>query len=188
MPAPWATRGRVEGSAADPTVRRRSSTSVRSTSRRSGCQGGSAAAAASSTSSSRTSSTALPGGAAPTQTPARRAESVDVTQFFSDATRALLQRAAQTALEWGSLDLESDHLLFGGAPGQCRPPRPRAARRRPRRDRGAARGGSREGRPNRRRPVACSRREGCTARRLRGVARARLLLRRPRARAARARP
>jgi ATP-dependent Clp protease ATP-binding subunit ClpC len=54
-----------------------------------------------------------PGGAAPTQTPARRAESVDVTQFFSDATRELLQRAAQTALEWGSLDLESDHLLFG---------------------------------------------------------------------------
>jgi len=31
-----------------------------------------------------------PGGAAPTQTPARRAESVDVTQFFSDATRELL--------------------------------------------------------------------------------------------------
>ena len=54
-----------------------------------------------------------PGGAAPTQTPARRAESVDVTQFFSDATRELLQRAAQTAFEWGSLDLESDHLLFG---------------------------------------------------------------------------
>src|SRR6478736_2794875 len=54
-----------------------------------------------------------PGGAAPTQTPARRAESVDVTQFFSDATRELLQRAAQAALEWGSLDLESDHLLFG---------------------------------------------------------------------------
>ena len=53
-----------------------------------------------------------PGGAAPTQTPARRAESVDVTQFFSDATRELLQRAAQTAFEWGSLDLDSDHLLF----------------------------------------------------------------------------
>src|SRR6185295_819764 len=52
-------------------------------------------------------------GEAPTQTPARRAESVDVTQFFSDATRQLLQRAAQTALAWGSLDLESDHLLFG---------------------------------------------------------------------------
>jgi ATP-dependent Clp protease ATP-binding subunit ClpC len=47
------------------------------------------------------------------QAPARRAQSVDVTQFFSDATRQLLQRAAQTALEWGSLDLESDHLLFG---------------------------------------------------------------------------
>ncbi|MDX6491248.1 MAG: ATP-dependent Clp protease ATP-binding subunit ClpC [Gaiellaceae bacterium] len=53
------------------------------------------------------------GGSAPAQVPARRAESVDVTQFFSDATRELLQRGAQTALEWGSLDLESDHLLFG---------------------------------------------------------------------------
>jgi ATP-dependent Clp protease ATP-binding subunit ClpC len=53
------------------------------------------------------------GGAATAQAPARRAESVDVTQFFSDATRSLLRRAAQTALEWGSLDLESDHLLYG---------------------------------------------------------------------------
>ena len=34
--------------------------------------------------------------------PARQAETVDVTQFFSDATRELLRRAAQTALEWGS--------------------------------------------------------------------------------------
>jgi ATP-dependent Clp protease ATP-binding subunit ClpC len=48
------------------------------------------------------------GGAA---APARPAESVDVTQFFSDATRELLRRAAQTALEWGSLDLDTDHLL-----------------------------------------------------------------------------
>jgi ATP-dependent Clp protease ATP-binding subunit ClpC len=53
------------------------------------------------------------GGGGQTRAPARRAESVDVTQFFSDATRELLQRAAQTALEWGSLDLESDHLLYG---------------------------------------------------------------------------
>jgi ATP-dependent Clp protease ATP-binding subunit ClpC len=53
------------------------------------------------------------GGTGRAQAPASRAESVDVTQFFSDATRQLLQRAAQTALEWGSLDLESDHLLFG---------------------------------------------------------------------------
>ncbi|MGZ6582708.1 MAG: Clp protease N-terminal domain-containing protein, partial [Gaiellaceae bacterium] len=44
--------------------------------------------------------------------PARQVERVDVTQFFSDATRALLQRAAQTALEWGSLDLDTDHLLY----------------------------------------------------------------------------
>src|SRR4051794_32326708 len=44
--------------------------------------------------------------------PERQGERVDVTQFFSDATRELLQRAAQTALEWGSLDLDSDHLLY----------------------------------------------------------------------------
>jgi ATP-dependent Clp protease ATP-binding subunit ClpC len=43
--------------------------------------------------------------------PARQAETVDVTQFFSDATRELLRRAAQTALDWGSLDLDTDHLL-----------------------------------------------------------------------------
>src|SRR5437762_9739624 len=43
--------------------------------------------------------------------PARQVERVDVTQFFSAATRELLQRAAQTALEWGSLDLDTDHLL-----------------------------------------------------------------------------
>jgi ATP-dependent Clp protease ATP-binding subunit ClpC len=46
-----------------------------------------------------------------TPAPARQIERVDVTQFFSDATRELLQRAAQTALEWGSLDLDTDHLL-----------------------------------------------------------------------------
>jgi ATP-dependent Clp protease ATP-binding subunit ClpC len=44
--------------------------------------------------------------------PAQRRESIDVTQFFSDATRELLQRAARTALEWGSLDLDTDHLLY----------------------------------------------------------------------------
>jgi ATP-dependent Clp protease ATP-binding subunit ClpC len=47
---------------------------------------------------------------APTQQ--RQVERVDVTQFFSDATRELLRRAAQTAVEWGSLDLDSDHLLY----------------------------------------------------------------------------
>src|SRR6266550_1937228 len=31
--------------------------------------------------------------------PTRRTQSVDVTEFFSDATRELLQRAARTALE-----------------------------------------------------------------------------------------
>jgi len=50
------------------------------------------------------------GSATPAQE--RQVERVDVTQFFSDATRQLLQRAAQTALEWGSLDLDSDHLLY----------------------------------------------------------------------------
>jgi ATP-dependent Clp protease ATP-binding subunit ClpC len=45
--------------------------------------------------------------------PQRQAERVDVTEFFSDATRALLQRAARTAVEWGSLDLDTDHLLYG---------------------------------------------------------------------------
>jgi ATP-dependent Clp protease ATP-binding subunit ClpC len=44
--------------------------------------------------------------------PSRQVERVDVTQFFSDATRQLLQRAAQAALEWGSLDLDTDHLLY----------------------------------------------------------------------------
>jgi ATP-dependent Clp protease ATP-binding subunit ClpC len=53
-----------------------------------------------------------PGHAAATPaTPARAVDRVDVTQFFSDATRELLQRAARTALEWGSLDLDTDHLL-----------------------------------------------------------------------------
>ena len=44
--------------------------------------------------------------------PQRQVERVDVTQFFSDATRSLLQQAARTALEWGSLDLDTDHLLY----------------------------------------------------------------------------
>jgi ATP-dependent Clp protease ATP-binding subunit ClpC len=52
------------------------------------------------------------GGARQPASPQRQVERVDVTQFFSDATRQLLQRAAQTALEWGSLDLDSDHLLY----------------------------------------------------------------------------
>jgi ATP-dependent Clp protease ATP-binding subunit ClpC len=49
------------------------------------------------------------GGAAPPTE--RRVEQVDVTQLFSDATRELLQRAAETAVDWGSMDLETDHLL-----------------------------------------------------------------------------
>jgi ATP-dependent Clp protease ATP-binding subunit ClpC len=41
----------------------------------------------------------------------RRAEQVDITQFFSNSTSELLQRAAQKAAEWGSLDLNTEHLL-----------------------------------------------------------------------------
>jgi ATP-dependent Clp protease ATP-binding subunit ClpC len=52
------------------------------------------------------------GGVRRAAAPQRQVERVDVTQFFSDATRELLQRAAQTAVEWGSLDLDSDHLLY----------------------------------------------------------------------------
>lgn len=36
---------------------------------------------------------------------------MDITQFFSDSTSELLQRAAQQAAEWGSLDLNTEHLL-----------------------------------------------------------------------------
>src|SRR5207247_10712355 len=42
---------------------------------------------------------------------ARRVEQVDVTELFSDATRELLQRAARTAVDWGSLDLDTEALL-----------------------------------------------------------------------------
>jgi len=42
---------------------------------------------------------------------ARDVEQVDVTELFSDATRELLQRAAQKAMDWGSLDLGTEHLL-----------------------------------------------------------------------------
>ena len=37
---------------------------------------------------------------------------MDITQFFSDSTSELLQRAAQQAAEWGSLDLNTEHLLW----------------------------------------------------------------------------
>jgi ATP-dependent Clp protease ATP-binding subunit ClpC len=44
--------------------------------------------------------------------PRRQAEQVDITQFFNDSTTELLQRAAQKAVEWGNLDLSSEHLLY----------------------------------------------------------------------------
>jgi len=53
-----------------------------------------------------------------TSAPSRQVERVDVTQFFSDATRELLQRAAHTALDWGSLDLDTDHLLHAALQDQ----------------------------------------------------------------------
>ncbi|MDQ3863421.1 MAG: ATP-dependent Clp protease ATP-binding subunit, partial [Actinomycetota bacterium] len=46
-----------------------------------------------------------------TTSPRSRAEQVDITQFFSDSTSALLQRAAQRASEWESLNLDDEHLL-----------------------------------------------------------------------------
>jgi ATP-dependent Clp protease ATP-binding subunit ClpC len=52
------------------------------------------------------------GGGTTTTRPRRPAEQIDVTQYFSDATRQLLQRAAQKAMEWGSLDVDSIHLLW----------------------------------------------------------------------------
>ena len=52
-----------------------------------------------------------PEGAVGTSASGRRAEQVDITQFFSDSTGELLGRAAQTAAEWGSLDLTAEHLL-----------------------------------------------------------------------------
>jgi len=51
-------------------------------------------------------------GGTTTTRPRRPAEQIDVTQYFSDATRQLLQRAAQKAMEWGSLDVDSIHLLW----------------------------------------------------------------------------
>src|SRR5918998_6431165 len=49
------------------------------------------------------------GGSAPR---GRQAEQVDITRFFSDSTSDLLQRAAQQAAEGGSLDLNTEHLLW----------------------------------------------------------------------------
>jgi ATP-dependent Clp protease ATP-binding subunit ClpC len=44
--------------------------------------------------------------------PRQRAEQVDITRLFSDSTSELLRRAAQQAAEWGSLDLNTEHLLW----------------------------------------------------------------------------
>src|SRR6476620_9187726 len=52
------------------------------------------------------------GGGTTTTRPRRSAEQIDVTQYFSDATRQLLQLASQKAMDWGSLDVDSIHLLW----------------------------------------------------------------------------
>src|SRR4051812_25757097 len=50
--------------------------------------------------------------------PARRpVEQVDITQFFSDATRELVQRAAQLALDSGSLDLDPEPRVWAARQG-----------------------------------------------------------------------
>src|ERR671915_1737367 len=43
--------------------------------------------------------------------PEQSAEQVDITQLFSDSTNELLQRAARQAAQWGSADLNTEHLL-----------------------------------------------------------------------------
>ena len=165
---------------------RRSSISARSTSPRSGWRTASAGAASSTTSSRTSSATRASRRRRERAAPQRQVERVDVTQFFSDATRSLLQRAARTALEWGSLDLDTDHLLYAALQDdvvrhvldRSTPTRRRSPRR------------------SRRRPSAASEptfprhspgREGGAARCLRRVARARSVVCRPRACAARAR-
>lgn len=44
--------------------------------------------------------------------PGRQTEQVDITRYFSDSTNELLQRAAGRAMEWGSGDLNTEHLLY----------------------------------------------------------------------------
>ena len=70
----------------------------------------------------------------------RPVEQVDITDFFSDATRELLQRAAQRALEWGALDLDTEHLLWAAMQDDLVAQIVRNADGDPRGDRGAGRG------------------------------------------------
>jgi ATP-dependent Clp protease ATP-binding subunit ClpC len=92
--------------------------------------------------------------------PRRQTEQIDITQYFSDATTELLQRAAQQAVEWGNLDLTSEHLLYAALED-------RVVRRRPGGYQGPARGRGREGRTHRRLAIARPRRQEGAARRLR---------------------
>ena len=120
----------------------------------------------------------------------RRGRSSASTSRSSSATPPveLLQRAAQTALEWGSLDLDTrppaatralqDDVVRHVLQQIDADPDAIAAQLEEEAEQGGADG---------RRALALARREGRPARRLRRVARARGLVRRPGARAARAR-
>jgi ATP-dependent Clp protease ATP-binding subunit ClpC len=50
--------------------------------------------------------------------PERKAEQVDITELFSGSTNELLQRAARQAAEWGSADLNTEHLLHAALEGE----------------------------------------------------------------------
>ena len=39
-------------------------------------------------------------------------ESMDLTDYMSDQAEEILQQAARTAAEWGSREVDSEHLLF----------------------------------------------------------------------------
>ena len=127
------------------------------------------------------------GGARRAAAPQRQVERVDVTQFFSDATRELLQRAAQTAVEWGSLDLDSDHLLYAALQDDVVRHVLREIDADPGGDRGGDRRRSRQSAADGRLTIPVTRCQGRAARRVRRVARARIVVRRPSARPARAR-
>ena len=120
------------------TGHRRRSTSARSTSRKNGCRVGSEAAAAFSTTSSPTSSigrgarTATTGGGLAAPPRERQVERVDVTQFFSDATRepAAARRAHGARL--GQPRPRHRPPASRCTAGRRRAPRARADRRRSR--------------------------------------------------------
>ncbi|MEX2621011.1 MAG: ATP-dependent Clp protease ATP-binding subunit [Egibacteraceae bacterium] len=54
----------------------------------------------------------------PPQPPGGGPQQVDITRFFSQATRQTLHQAAHQAVEWGSAELDSDHLLWAALSDQ----------------------------------------------------------------------